>query len=81
MAGGVDVGATLVDGGVDDEAGFVDEFVCAANPVALFIDVDEVRHFDETKVDAIRVDPEGVWLNGVFVWLSVSKVWKYDALR
>lgn len=74
MAGGVDVGATLVDGGVDDEAGFIDELVCAANPVTFFVDMDEVGHFDETKVNAVGVDPEGVWLNRVFVWPSVSRV-------
>lgn len=74
MAGSVNVWATLVDGGVDDEPGFVDKLVCAADPVALFVDVDEVRHFDEAKVDAIRVDPEGVWLNRVYSAVSIRRL-------
>ena len=65
MAGSVDIRATLVDGRVDDETGCVDQLVGATNAVSVLVNVNHVGNCEEGKVYAVRIDPEGVWMNGI----------------
>ncbi|GJD04267.1 hypothetical protein ColKHC_13092 [Colletotrichum higginsianum] len=58
--------------GVNGESRRVDRLVGAADAVAVLVDVDHVGHLEHTKVDAVRVDPERVWSDGIFTGREVS---------
>lgn len=56
VAGGVDVGASAVDGAVDHEAGGVDGRLVAADDLAVLVDLDHVAGLEHAKVDS-----EAIW--------------------
>lgn len=52
VAGGVDVGASAVDGAVDHEAGGVDGRLVAADDLAVLVDLHHVAGLEHAKVDS-----------------------------
>lgn len=73
VAGGVDIGPPTVQGRVNHEPGRVNGQVGAADPVAVLVYVDHVRHLEHAKVHTIGVDPERVWLNGVCSLINTKR--------
>jgi hypothetical protein len=72
VASGVDIGSPAVQGRVNHEPGCVDWLVGAADPVAVFVDVDHVRHLQDAKVHAVGVDPECVWLDWICFSINIK---------
>lgn len=66
VAGGVEVGARLVDLAVDGKGGPVDGILGTTRlDLAVFVDEHEVADFDLGEVRAEGVDPEVFWVQGV----------------
>lgn len=55
-----------MDRPVDDEACAIHHCVGASDPIAFAVDVYHVRNCEHTKVNSIRVDPKGFWLDGIW---------------
>lgn len=73
MTSGIDIGSSLMNSRVDDEARRVDRLQRTAYPVPFLIDPDHVGHLQETEMDAVGVDPKGLWIDGIYPRLNLMQ--------
>lgn len=66
MARCMDIRSPLVNSGMDHESGRIDWFVRSVDAGAVFVDTNHVRDLEQSKVDAVWINPECMGLNGVW---------------
>jgi hypothetical protein len=66
MTGGVYVWPQSMEFRVYDKSSGVDELISSTDTIALSVNMYHVGHFEQRKVDSVRIDPEGVCFDRIY---------------